>query len=121
MSRQVAGQALELRATNPALAAQLSLTAYRLVPTTDARSSLLSIAASPYATRLTSHTSFVTGVAFSPDMHILATGSADDTARLWDTNVDSVTARICTITPTITKSEWDQYLPGLAYRPPCGG
>jgi hypothetical protein len=41
------------------------------------------------------------------------------TARLWETNVDSVAARICSITPTITQSEWDQYLPGLPYRPPC--
>ena len=43
VSRQVAGQAMELRAANPALAAQLGLAAYQLAPTTEARSSLLSI------------------------------------------------------------------------------
>jgi hypothetical protein len=32
----------------------------------------------------------------------LATASQDTTAWLWDTNVDSVAARICDITPTIT-------------------
>ncbi|MGH3755118.1 MAG: WD40 repeat domain-containing protein [Pseudonocardiaceae bacterium] len=84
VSQRVAAQALELRATNPALAAQLSLAAYRLVPTTEARGSLLSTFATPYATRLTGHTSAVKGVAVSPDGHTLATGSDDTTARLWD-------------------------------------
>ncbi|MBV9140365.1 MAG: TIR domain-containing protein [Pseudonocardiales bacterium] len=87
-SRQVAGQALELRATNPGLAAQLALTAYRLAPTTEARAeargSLLSISATPYATRLAAHTSTIGSVAFSHDGHTLATGSDDHTARLWD-------------------------------------
>ncbi|MGH3696956.1 MAG: TIR domain-containing protein [Pseudonocardiaceae bacterium] len=68
---------------------------------------------------LTGHTSSVRSVAFSPDGHTLATASADSTARLWETTVDSVTARICKTTPTITQSEWNQYLPDLPYQPPC--
>jgi WD40 repeat protein len=68
---------------------------------------------------LTGHTSAVHSVAFSPDGHTLVTTSNDTTARLWDTSIHDVAARICSITPTITESEWDQYLPGLAYRPPC--
>ncbi|MGH3709056.1 MAG: TIR domain-containing protein [Pseudonocardiaceae bacterium] len=84
ISRQVAGPALDLRPTNPGLAAQLALAAYRLAPTTEAHSSLLSIRANPYATRLTGHTNTVNAAAFSPDGHTLATASADTTARLWD-------------------------------------
>jgi WD40 repeat protein len=53
----------------------------------------------------------------SPDGQTLATASDDHTARLWETSLDNVVARICRITPTITRSEWDEYLPGLAYRP----
>ena len=84
VSRQVAGQAMELRATNPALAGQLSLAAYRLAPTPEARGSLLSIVANAYVTRLTGHTSAVYSVALSYDGHTLATASRDATARLWD-------------------------------------
>jgi WD40 repeat protein/energy-coupling factor transporter ATP-binding protein EcfA2 len=68
---------------------------------------------------LTGHTDIVFSVAFGSDGHTLATGSADSIARLWETDVDSAAARICRITPTITPSEWDQYFPGLPYRPPC--
>lgn len=56
VSRQVAGQVTELRATNPALAAQLGVAAYRLSPTTEARGGLLSTVTNPYATRVTGHT-----------------------------------------------------------------
>lgn len=72
----------------------------------------------PLAT-LAGHSNGLYEVNFSRDGRTLATSSRDTTGRLWETNVENVAARICSITPHITKDEWDQYLSGLPYQPPC--
>ncbi|HWR48632.1 MAG TPA: hypothetical protein VN327_13630, partial [Pseudonocardiaceae bacterium] len=98
LARLVAGQSLDLRATNPALAAQLALAAYRLAPTPETRGSLLSAFATPYATRLTGYTNAVSSVAFSPNGHTLATGSYDRTVRLWDISDSHHPTPLATVT-----------------------
>lgn len=81
-SRRVAEQVRALRSADPALSLQLSLAAYRLAPTVEARSSLLSAFTTPYATELAGHRGDVP-VLFSPDGRLLATGHAGG-IRLWD-------------------------------------
>jgi len=68
---------------------------------------------------LTGHQDRIDAVAFGPDGR-LATGSVDHTAMLWETDPERVAARICTVAqPPLSRADWDRYLPGLAYHPPC--
>ncbi|MFE2972199.1 hypothetical protein ACFXKC_53360 [Streptomyces sp. NPDC059340] len=69
---------------------------------------------------LKEHSEPVSAVAFSPDGRALATGSDDGTARLWELNTDRAIRRICAATQhTLTEKEWQQYVGGIAYHPPC--
>ncbi|WP_345031609.1 BTAD domain-containing putative transcriptional regulator [Kutzneria kofuensis] len=82
MSRQVALRANSLLAADPALAAQLSLVAYRISPTTEARSSLLTTSGVPATTRLIGHSDGVTALSYGGNL--LASASKDKSVRLWD-------------------------------------
>lgn len=79
-------QAAALRAEDPALAVQLSLAAYRMTDSPEARDSLLNMFTTPYAVRLTGHTDLLQQVTFSPDGTLLATASNDSTVQLWQTS-----------------------------------
>jgi WD40 repeat protein/transcriptional regulator with XRE-family HTH domain len=83
-SRQDAAEAQDLRDTDPALAEQLSLAAYRAAPTAQARGSLLTSSDAPLAARLLGPADAVQAVAVSPDHQLLAAAAADGTVRLWN-------------------------------------
>ncbi|MFH8349573.1 hypothetical protein [Streptomyces sp. NPDC018045] len=93
LAREAAREAIKLRRSDPALAAQLSLAAYRLAPLATTRDGLLGTMAVP----LTGHTQSVSTAAFSPDGRTLATGSFDRTVRLWDLTDPQHPTRLATL------------------------
>ena len=83
-SREVAVEADQARGQSAGLAAQLSLAAYRIAPTADARASLLESSGSPAEARLLDSADVVEAVSLSTDHRVLAVAAADGTLRLWD-------------------------------------
>jgi WD40 repeat protein/transcriptional regulator with XRE-family HTH domain len=75
----------------------------------------------PIGAPLTGHTGRVTSVTFSPDGTTLASGSADQTVRLWNiAYLVNVAPYLCASAGrSLTRAEWAQYVPGLAYQRIC--
>jgi Trypsin-like peptidase domain/WD domain, G-beta repeat len=84
LSRMVADEADRAGGSDPSLAMQLSLAAYRIAPTAEARGSLLRASTLHAATRILGNVGAFNAVAISPDGHTLAAGSADQVVRLYD-------------------------------------
>jgi WD40 repeat protein len=83
-SRSVAIEANEVRTDDPAVAAQLSLAAYRITPSTGALASLLESSGVPAAARMFDSDRDVQAVTLSPDHRLLAVAAADGTLCLWN-------------------------------------
>jgi len=83
LSRLVAGEASRLRARDLPLSAQLALAAYRISPTPEARSSLLTATAFPTATRAFTSTGQAESAAVSSNGSLLAAGTDTGRVQLW--------------------------------------
>jgi WD40 repeat protein len=68
---------------------------------------------------LPGHKESVTEVAFSADGGWLATGSEDDTARLWLPLKDVIDLACVTAGRNLTEEEWNSYVPGQPYERTC--
>lgn len=87
ISRQVAGTANRLSDSDPALAAQLAMAAYRIAPTVEATSSLLAAASRPAVSRMVRPGGALQAVAVNPAGTLLAAAGAvesDTAVLLWD-------------------------------------
>ncbi|QUQ64603.1 NACHT and WD repeat domain-containing protein [Kutzneria sp. CA-103260] len=81
----VASASLQLAPTDPSLSAQLALTAYRMNPTPQATSRLITTENTPMDIRLPGSRGSAYTVAYSPDGHTLAAGYVyQNVVRLWD-------------------------------------
>lgn len=59
-------------------------------------------------------------VGYTHDGHILEAAGADGMTRLWDPDPEHAASWICATAGTpITAAEWQLYIPGVPYRPPC--
>ncbi|MEU5696129.1 hypothetical protein [Actinosynnema sp. NPDC020468] len=62
----------------------------------------------------------VTAIAFDPDGRTLV-GASGAAVRFWDTDLGAVRDRVCRVAPrAVSRAEWERYLPGVPYAPPCG-
>ncbi|WIV55659.1 AAA family ATPase [Amycolatopsis nalaikhensis] len=82
-SRELATQADRFRSSDVSLAAQLSLEAYRISPTPQARASVLDASASPLAMRLLGPLQVLQAVSASSDGTLLATAGTGRQVQLW--------------------------------------
>ena len=83
-SRDVAFTADQLRSQDPAVAAQLSVSADEFARTPQATASLLESSGAPSVARIDDSAGIVQWVAVSPDRELLAAAGADGSLRLWD-------------------------------------
>jgi len=71
-------------------------------------------------TTLTGPTGHVYSVAFSPSGDTLAAADSSDQVWLWDTHATEAAAAVCAMAgQPLSRAEWQAYIPGRPYAPPC--
>ncbi|MDT7805891.1 MAG: hypothetical protein QOI78_9324 [Actinomycetota bacterium] len=97
ISRAVAGQANDLRPTDPALATRLSLAAYRVADTPEARSAVLASSGSTPVRQLAGQPGSVTKIVASADGRTVVTSGEDGSTRIWSVTADHTLAPVATL------------------------
>ena len=110
LAQKVATQVLGLRGTDPALARQLALAAFRLDPTAETRSSLLSSVAGPRTTVVTVGTA-LKAVAYSPDGGLLAGAGEGRSVHVWRLSSAHDPRPVAEITGRSERVEWLAFSP----------
>ena len=83
VSRELATEADQLLLTDPGVATQLGLAAYRAADTPQARGSLIGASGTPAVTRFKAHPGSITDLAFLGDGRTLVTAGLDGTTRFF--------------------------------------
>jgi WD40 repeat protein len=69
---------------------------------------------------LTGPTGHVYSVTFSPGGHTLAAADSSGQVWLWDTHATEAATAVCAMAgQPLSRAEWQAYIPGRPYAPPC--
>ena len=97
ISRVLAGDANELRLTDPSLATRLSLAAYRVADSSEARGSVLESSGDTQVRQLKGQPKAVTRIEATPDGRTIVTSGEDGSTRIWSVTPNDILTPLATI------------------------